>query len=292
MANATQLSSDVDGQSTRGGARGGGHFLLSKEARDFTLAHVDKMNRQQVHAWFVKARWGDDGTQVCPECGEKGVHYWIKTRWQWRCKDVACGRFFSVTSGTKFADHKLPLKKILMAMLIFCANVKGISACSLARQLGVAYQTGFVLLHKLRESIIENSSSVPLEGLVHIDGAHVSGRIRKPRVKTPATKRQARDRVPFEEDAQHTNRRIIMTLRQVDQNGAGAIRTVVAVVPKETAEHVEPLIRQYVKKGSLVTCSGSIELREDRPVGAHFEIRLPDLLFTHENERIRRGEDA
>lgn len=37
---------------------------------------------------------------------------------------------------------------------------------------------------------------------------------------------------------------------------------------------------------------GSIELREDRPVGAHFEIRLPDLLFPHENERIRRGENA
>ena len=150
-------------------------------------------------AWFRKPKQklsGSDRRDLpsdvfdkCPECGEKGVHYWIKTRWQWRCKDVACGRFFSVTSGTKFADHKLPLKKILMAMLIFCANVKGISACSLARQLGVAYQTGFVLLHKLRESIIENSSSVPLEGLVHIDGAHVSGRIRKPRVKTPATKR-------------------------------------------------------------------------------------------------------
>jgi hypothetical protein len=157
-----------------------------------------------------------------------------------------------VTSGTKFADHKLPLKSILRAMLIFCANVKGISACSLARQLGVAYQTGFVLLHKLRESIIENSSSVPLEGLVHIDGAHVSGRIRKPRVKTPTTKRQARDRVPFEADAFHKNRRIIMVMRQAGKNGEGALRTIVAVVPRETAEHVEPLIRQFVKKGSRV----------------------------------------
>ncbi|WP_343313509.1 HAMP domain-containing sensor histidine kinase [Brucella sp. BE17] len=37
---------------------------------------------------------------------------------------------------------------------------------------------------------------------------------------------------------------------------------------------------------------GSIELREDRPVGAHFEIRLPDLLFTLGNERVRREENA
>ncbi|WP_186510766.1 IS1595 family transposase [Caenimonas sedimenti] len=253
MANATQLSNDVGDEPPQGkSARSGGHFLLSRAARDFSLAHVEKMNRAQVHSWFVNARWGDDGTQVCPECGNIDQHYWIKTRWQWRCKDVACGRFFSVTSGTKFADRKLPLKSILRGMLIFCANVKGISACSLARQLGVAYQTGFVLLHKLRESIIEATSTLPLEGVVHIDGAHVSGRIRKPRVKTPSTKRQARDRVPFEEDVLHKNRRIIMTMRQAGEDGEGAVRTIVAVVPRESAEHVEPLIQRHVKKGSKV----------------------------------------
>jgi hypothetical protein len=250
MANATQLSTDAGDPPRRGRGRAGGHFLLSKAARDFTLAHVDRMNRHQVHEWFVRARWGNEGQQTCPECGCVGSHYWIKTRWQWRCRETGCGRFFSVTSGTKFADHKLPLKTILRAMLIFCANVKGISACALARQLGVAYQTGFVLLHKLRESIIENSSSVPLEGVVHIDGAHVSGRIRKPRVKTPSTKRQARDRVPFEADAFHKNRRIVMVMREVGAKGEGAIRTVVAVVSKETAEHVEPLIRKHVKMGT------------------------------------------
>jgi transposase-like protein len=109
-----------------------------------------------------------------------------------------------------------------------------------------------VLLHKLRESIIETTSTIPLEGVVHVDGAHVSGRLRKPRVKTPATKRQARDRVPFEEDALHKNRRIIMTMRQAGKDGEGAVRTIVAVVPRESAEHVEPLIRKYVKKGSTV----------------------------------------
>ena len=254
MSTASRLATDVGDQPAghrASGGGGGGHFLLSKAARDFTLAHVDKMNRHQVHAWFVKARWGEDG-QTCPDCGTIDLHYWIKTRWQWRCKEVACSRFFSVTSATKFADRKLPLKYILRAMLIFCANVKGISACSLARQLGVAYSTAFVLLHKLRESIMESSSSAPLEGLVHVDGAHVSGRQRKPRVKASSSKSQARDRVPFEEDALHKNRRIIMTLRQVSEDGSGAVRTVVAVVPRETAENVEPLIRKYVKKGSQV----------------------------------------
>ncbi len=75
-------------------------------------------------------------------------------------------------------------------------------------------------------------------------------------VTSRATERQARDRVPFEEDALHKNRRIVMPLRQVGENGEGAVRTIVAVVPKETAEHVEPLIRQFVKKGPRVMTDG------------------------------------
>ncbi|URQ74492.1 MAG: HAMP domain-containing histidine kinase [Candidatus Ochrobactrum gambitense] len=37
---------------------------------------------------------------------------------------------------------------------------------------------------------------------------------------------------------------------------------------------------------------GSIELREDRPIGAHFEIRLPDLPVQREREQTRREETA
>jgi len=81
-------------------------------------------------------------------------------------------------------------------MLLFAINVKGISACSLQRHLGVAYMTAFVLLHKLRESIVEERDISQLEGVVHIDAAHMSGRERKPRVKDPASKRQARDKIP------------------------------------------------------------------------------------------------
>lgn len=45
MANATQLSKDAGDPPRQGRGRVGGHFLLSKVARDFTLAHVEKMNR-------------------------------------------------------------------------------------------------------------------------------------------------------------------------------------------------------------------------------------------------------
>jgi hypothetical protein len=97
---------------------------------------MPNMSEREVHKFFVESRWGKDGVQICPGCGTIDSHYWVKTRRQWRCKDIACGRSFSVTSDTKFADHKLPLKKLLKAFVIFANNVKGISASALARTIG------------------------------------------------------------------------------------------------------------------------------------------------------------
>src|SRR5208282_4774047 len=65
----------------------------------------------------------------------------------------ACGKDFSITSGTLFASHKLPLRCYLAAIAIFCNEVKGKSALALSRDLNVSYKCAFVLLHKLREGM-------------------------------------------------------------------------------------------------------------------------------------------
>ena len=186
-------------------------------------------------------------------CGTIRQHYYLKTRRQWRCREDGCGSTFSVTSGTKFADHKLPLKTILQAIVMFATNVKGISASAMSRGLGVAYMTAFALLHKLRESILENADKTPLDGLIHIDGAHVSGRARKPRVKVKASKTQARSKLSYTDGHQHPNRRIVMVMRQVDPDGrTGSIRTIVEVVKAENAEAANSLAKQYIKRGASI----------------------------------------
>ena len=76
-------------------------------------------------------------------------HYFIKIRRQWRCRD--CNHTFSVTSGTIFDSHKLPLKVYLAAIAIYCNAVKGLSALQLARDLDVQNKTAFALAHKIRE---------------------------------------------------------------------------------------------------------------------------------------------
>lgn len=248
-----------------------GHFLLSKGARDFSLADAELLTDKQVHAWFAVARWGSKDVQTCPSCGHMASHFWLPKRNQWRCRSIECAHHFSVTSGTVFHDHKLPLKKILQAMVIFASNVKGISAAALGRLIKVAYMTAYVLLHKIRESIMLGANEAPMEGEVQMDGAHVSGKIRKPRVKKPANKTQARDKLPHSAFPKHPNRRIVMVIRQVaPEKGKGAVRSIVDIVQAESEEAIGKLAKKYIKEGATVMTD---ELGGYNILGMNFEHR-------------------
>ena len=106
------------------------HFLLSQAAKTLSLARVFTMKDEEAEMTFCRIRWHEtDGQPVCP------------------MKD------FSITSGTLFASHKLPLRCYLAAIAIFCNEVKGKSALALSRDLNVSYKCAFVLLHKMREAM-------------------------------------------------------------------------------------------------------------------------------------------
>jgi transposase-like protein len=111
-----------------------------------------RMTDEEVERVFIRLRWASyKGEPYCPHCGCTIV--WACRRPgrapRWRCK--ACQKDFSVTSGTLFAHHKMPLRSYLLAIAIFCNEVKGKSMLALARDLGVQYKTSFVLAHKMRE---------------------------------------------------------------------------------------------------------------------------------------------
>ena len=48
----------------------------------------------------------------------------------------------------------MPLRAYLMAVAIFCNEVKGKSMLALSRDLGTQYKTAFVLAHKMREAMV------------------------------------------------------------------------------------------------------------------------------------------
>jgi hypothetical protein len=108
------------------------HFLLSARARTLSLGAVLRMSTEEAERAFVRIRW-TDGKPVCPHCECAIVWDCRKANGapRWKCK--ACRKCFSVTSGTLFAFHKMPLRNYLAAIAIFCNEVKGKSALALPR---------------------------------------------------------------------------------------------------------------------------------------------------------------
>lgn len=151
------------------------HFLLSAKARTLSLRQIFLLSDEQAFDLFRECRWGSHES-VCPSCGSVATHYFLKTRKQWRCRD--CKHTFSLTSGTIFANHKLPLKIYLGAIAIYCNAVKGLSALQLARDLNVQYKTAFVIAHKLREAMLIQRDESVLSGEVEMDAAYVNSYVK------------------------------------------------------------------------------------------------------------------
>src|SRR5579859_1678962 len=132
------------------------HFLLSSAAKTLTLASVFRMSDAEAEDMFRKVRWSEtNGEPVCPHCGSLDSDDCRRPNGAPRFRCLGCQSDFSVTSGTLFASHKLPLRAYLAAIAIFCNEVKGKSALAMSRDLGLSYKTAFVLCHKMREAMAE-----------------------------------------------------------------------------------------------------------------------------------------
>jgi transposase-like protein len=169
---------------------------------------------------FRRIRWADtNGEPVCSHCG--GVDAYdcrrLKGAPRFRCR--ACKKDFTLTSGTLFASHKLPLRCYLAAIAIFCNEVKGKSALALSRDLNVSYKCAFVLLHKLREAMAAELKARVVGGegkTVEVDGGYFGGY-----VKPANLKENRRDR-RFSRN-QSGKRRVVIIVRERNGNGVPAV---------------------------------------------------------------------
>ena len=81
----------------------------------------------------------------------------------------------SLTAGTLFEHTQLPLRTWYLALYLVTQSKNGISAMELKRQLGVSYNTAWLLKHKLMQAIRERDDSQPLLGTVELDDAYLGG---------------------------------------------------------------------------------------------------------------------
>jgi len=187
------------------------HFLLSAKARTLSLSAVLRMGDRDAESMFAAIRWVDTkGRPVCPHCECQTVYECrrLTGALRWRCK--ACRKDFSVTSGTLFAFHKMPLRNYLAAIAIFCNEVKGKSALALSRDLDIQYKTAFVLAHKLREAMASEMKGMQLGGdgaTVEIDGGYFGGYVK------PANERVHRRDRRFTEN-RSGKRQVVVVIRE------------------------------------------------------------------------------
>jgi transposase-like protein len=239
------------------------HFLLSRQAKTLSLASVFRMTDEEAERTFRNVRWAATGGEpVCPYCGGLDAYEFRRARsamLHFDCR--ACRKQFSITSGTLFASHKLPLRSYLAAIAVFCNEVKGKSMLAMSRELGLSYKASFVLCHKLREAMAAEIKGRMLGGEgteVSVDGMYAGGY-----VKPSNLRENRRDRRLAEN--QSGKRQVVVIIRQ---HGGDSIP---AVFRSESA--ALGFIRSHVKPGTVVNAD---EASSWDALHARFEMKRID----------------
>jgi transposase-like protein len=264
------------------------HFLQSPEAKTLSLAQVFRMSDADAETTFRKLRWPQTaGEPVCPHCGGLEPYECRRPNGALRFRCKACKADFTITSGTLFAFHKLPLRGYLAAIAVFCNEVKGKSALAMSRDLGVSYKAAWVLLHKLREAMAEEMRGRVVGGegkVAEVDGGYFGGYVK------PANLRENRRDRRLARN-QTGKRKVVIIVRERSGNSVPAVF--------RSEAQAMSFIRARVAKGTVVNAD---EATSWDGLGGRFEMKR----INHEEaysydgactnwaeeffSRIRRGE--
>jgi transposase-like protein len=217
------------------------HPLLNADAVSISVADVCTMTEKETEKRFAAIRWADnDGHPYCPHCGSVNVYTCSRPSGATRYRCKGCKKDFSVTSGTIFAWHKLPLRIYLLAIVIVCNEVKGKSMLALRRDLRVQYKTAFVLSHKLREAMASEVSQTQVGVVgktVQVDGVYVGRYVRPKNIREERV-----DRRLTENRSGHEM--VVVALRE--KGGRSLSR-----VFKTEADAI-PFVRSHVAAGTII----------------------------------------
>ena len=128
------------------------------------------------HLW--RRRFSPDGEHaLCPKCEQIRVFkkYAIKNRRSsWTC--TGCGHHVHPLVGTIFEKSPTSLHLWFYAMYLMSSTRCGISAKQLERELGVTYKCAWRIANKIRNKLMADTDTTPLEGEVEADETWIGGR--------------------------------------------------------------------------------------------------------------------
>lgn len=131
---------------------------------------ADYGTEQQCQAALYQWKW-PTGFR-CPACGSEHAGE-IKTRKLYQCKQ--CHHQTSLTANTILASTKLKLTTWFLAIYLVTQSKNGLSALSLMRQLGVSYNTAWMVKHKLMQVMKERDDQQTLKDIIQLDDVYWGG---------------------------------------------------------------------------------------------------------------------
>ncbi len=172
---------------------------------------------------------------ICPYDNTQSVGF-TRTRGVWQCQK---GHQISVTTDTVMHASHIALQKWFWAAYLVSTQKTGLSAWNLAKQIGVHYETAYMMLQRLRAGMVCPERQ-KIFGVVELDEAFVSaGRMR-------SAKRPGRGR--------GTRKPIVVCAVQSKGRTAGQVR--IRRIQSTTAEILERFACDYIAKGSTIVTDG------------------------------------
>jgi transposase-like protein len=140
----------------------------------------------QCHAALIGMRWPEGF--VCGKCAGRKYSY-AKRRRVFQCS--VCRTQTTVKAGTIFHKSKTPLVKWFLAIYLLTQSKNDIAGLELARQLGVKWDTAWLIKQKLMETMRQRNKRYKLKGEVQLDDAYLGGE------KPGKRGRGAASKIPF-----------------------------------------------------------------------------------------------
>jgi ribosomal protein L37AE/L43A len=198
-------------------------------------AFVRRYGREDLcHAELVAMRWPEGF--VCPKCAGK-THSYSAARRIFQCS--ACRKQTSARAGTIFHKSSTPLTKWFLAMHLITSSKNDISSLELSRQIGVKWDTAWLIKQKLMEVMRARNSIYKLGGDVQIDDAYLGGE--RP-AKAGKSGRGAEGKLPF--------------VIAVETREGKPIHTQLRRVPDFTQKSLEAYAAANLEPGSWVISDG------------------------------------